>query len=251
VRIFRGIFAFMTGPKSLSSARSLPSTLASEFDRNIHELRSIVAHWVINERSETERSRYRRFADELRAVKDRIAARPTPPSEEELEIALTALLVLSGRRGTDRPAHVSGHSTLAIEPQKAPRVLAAIAFSGPPPSEEEAHYLAEQVRALGQLLGLELVEDPVPSVGSWLKRFLFKAKETLNAEEVRKRIDALEDGLRAQAVDRPKAESALLYAEVIERIMSAVNKSPGRDRVAFLMDTLLVMKYPGADGHCC
>ena len=82
-----------------SMAHPLATQLAPLMSHDLHELRSIVAHWVVNEPSETERFRYRRFGAELRAVKDRIAARPAPPSEEELEIALTALLVLSGRRG--------------------------------------------------------------------------------------------------------------------------------------------------------
>ena len=72
--------------------------LAPIMDHDVDELRAIVAHWVINEPSEVERGRYRRFGAELRALKDRIAARPAPPSSEEIEIALTALLVLSGRR---------------------------------------------------------------------------------------------------------------------------------------------------------
>lgn len=66
-------------------------------DHDVDELRAIVARWVIDEPSEVERNRYRRFGAELRALKARIAARPLPPSEEEIEIALTALLVLSGR----------------------------------------------------------------------------------------------------------------------------------------------------------
>ena len=78
-------------------AHPLASALAPIMDHDVDELRSIVARWVVNETSEAERNRYRRFGAELRAVQDRIAARPAPPSEEEVEIALTALLVLSGR----------------------------------------------------------------------------------------------------------------------------------------------------------
>jgi hypothetical protein len=72
--------------------------LAPLIDRDVDELRQIVAHWVISESCEQERARYRRFGAELRAVKRRIEARPTPPTEEEIEIALTALLALSGPR---------------------------------------------------------------------------------------------------------------------------------------------------------
>ena len=63
----------------------------------MEELHHIVAQWVIREKSERERARYRRFGSELRAVKARIKARTLPPSAEEVEIALTALLAISGR----------------------------------------------------------------------------------------------------------------------------------------------------------
>ena len=72
--------------------------LAPIIDHDVAKLHSIVARWIVNEPSELERSRYRLFGAELRAVQARIAARGTPPTEEEIEIALTALLVISGHR---------------------------------------------------------------------------------------------------------------------------------------------------------
>jgi hypothetical protein len=78
----------------------LATHLAPIIDQDVEDLRSIVAHWVVNEPSEAERARYRCFGAELRAVKQRIDARPTPPSEEEIEIALTALLVIAGRHAS-------------------------------------------------------------------------------------------------------------------------------------------------------
>lgn len=78
-------------------AHELARQLAPMMDRDVDELRHIVAQWVVGEHNERERARYRRFGAELRVLKARIAARPTPPTEEELEIAITALLVLAGR----------------------------------------------------------------------------------------------------------------------------------------------------------
>ena len=73
-------------------------------DHELNELRTIVARWVVSESDELERNRYRRFGAELRALKTRISARSTPPTEEEIEIALTALLALAGRSdGGSRP----------------------------------------------------------------------------------------------------------------------------------------------------
>lgn len=67
-------------------------------DHDVDELHQIVARWIVNEPSEVERARLRAFGAELRAMKVRIERRPTPPSEEEIEIALTAMLALVGRR---------------------------------------------------------------------------------------------------------------------------------------------------------
>jgi hypothetical protein len=71
--------------------------LAPLIDRDVEDLRAIVARWIVNEPSDVERARYRRFGAELRVLKQRISARSQPPTEEEIEIALTALLVLAGR----------------------------------------------------------------------------------------------------------------------------------------------------------
>jgi hypothetical protein len=65
---------------------------------NVDELRAIVAEWVLNAPSDVERARYRHFGAELGAVQRRMNARSTPPTEEEVEIALTAVLAISGRR---------------------------------------------------------------------------------------------------------------------------------------------------------
>jgi hypothetical protein len=67
-------------------------------NHDLEELYGIVAEWVVHAPNDAERARYRLFASELRKVQRRIFARPSPPSEEDIEVALTALLALSGRR---------------------------------------------------------------------------------------------------------------------------------------------------------
>jgi hypothetical protein len=79
----------------------LAARLAPIIYDDVASLRTIVASWVVNASSPLERARYRRFGAELSALKRRIAARSEPPSEEEVEIALTALLALSGRAASD------------------------------------------------------------------------------------------------------------------------------------------------------
>lgn len=79
-------------------AHPLAARLAPEMHRELEELRTIVAEWVLLADDERERAKYRRFGAELRGLKDRIRARPVPPTEEELEIAITAMLVIVGRQ---------------------------------------------------------------------------------------------------------------------------------------------------------
>lgn len=76
----------------------LASRLAPLMNRDLDELHAIVAEWVVGEPDDHERARYRVFGAELGAVKRRISARRAPPSREEIEIALTAVLALSGRK---------------------------------------------------------------------------------------------------------------------------------------------------------
>lgn len=76
----------------------LANELAPLIDRDLAMLHEVVARWVVEERDAGERARYRAFGSELSAVKRRIEARSVPPTREEIEIALTALLVLAGRR---------------------------------------------------------------------------------------------------------------------------------------------------------
>lgn len=61
-----------------------------------------VARWVLESPTEAERNALRYFGAELGAVQRRIQRRMEPPTEEEIEIALTAVLALVHRR-TERP----------------------------------------------------------------------------------------------------------------------------------------------------
>lgn len=92
----------------------MPHPLATHLAPIIYEdldrLRTIVAEWVVNATTPEERALYRKFGVELSALKRRIAARTQPPSEEEVEIAITALLALAGRESREevRRRAVSG-----------------------------------------------------------------------------------------------------------------------------------------------
>lgn len=76
---------------------SLVRLLSTQMDRDIDSLWAIVAGYVLRTSCEQERAVLRHFGAELAAVQRRIQKRPVPPSEEEIEIALTAVLALSRR----------------------------------------------------------------------------------------------------------------------------------------------------------
>lgn len=76
----------------------LVSRLVPLMDHRVEELHAIVAEWVVGADTELERARFRAFGSELGKVQARIGARPVPPTSEELEIALTALLAVAGWR---------------------------------------------------------------------------------------------------------------------------------------------------------
>lgn len=82
---------------------SLVRLLSSQMDRDIDALWAIVAGYVLSTACEQERAVLRHFGTELAAVQRRIQRRPVPPSEEEIEIALTAVLALSRRACRQEP----------------------------------------------------------------------------------------------------------------------------------------------------
>ena len=97
----------MHGPASAARVSSVAHPLATELAPQIHrdvaDLHQIVARWVIEAKTQQERAKYRVFGSGLRELQHRIAVRSTPPTEEEIEIALTVLLVLAGRHGSPEP----------------------------------------------------------------------------------------------------------------------------------------------------
>lgn len=76
----------------------LVSVLSPQMDRDVASLHAIVAEWVLRAESEKERAVLRFFGAELGAVQRRIRCRTEPPTSEEIEIALTAVLALMTRR---------------------------------------------------------------------------------------------------------------------------------------------------------
>lgn len=76
----------------------LVSRLAPLMDGDLGQLRAIVAEWVLCTECHEKRAALRAFGSELGAVQRRIRNRAVPPTCEEIEIALTAVLALAGRR---------------------------------------------------------------------------------------------------------------------------------------------------------
>jgi hypothetical protein len=71
--------------------------LSEKMDTDLVALQLLVASWIVDEQSAAERAALRCFGGELGAVQRRIRGRKAPPTQEEIEIALTAVLALSRR----------------------------------------------------------------------------------------------------------------------------------------------------------
>jgi DNA topoisomerase IB len=76
----------------------LVSAIAPMMNGELDHLHRIVAQWVMQSETEKERAVLRYFGAELGAVQRRIRLRTEPPSEEEIEIALTAVMALVHRK---------------------------------------------------------------------------------------------------------------------------------------------------------
>jgi hypothetical protein len=76
----------------------LVSRLAPMMNGELSVLHLMVAESMLECPSEDERNALRCFGAELGAIQRRIRRRPAPPTAEEIEIALTAVLALVHRR---------------------------------------------------------------------------------------------------------------------------------------------------------
>lgn len=76
----------------------LVSRIAKMMDGDLSKAHLLVAEWVLSSPSDAERAAFRYFGAELGAVQRRIRLRHAPPTAEEIEIALTAVLALVNRR---------------------------------------------------------------------------------------------------------------------------------------------------------
>jgi urease accessory protein UreF len=79
-------------------ARQMAKLLASS---DLDELREIIARWLAEAPTERVRQQYHRFGAKLIELKQALAAAPTQPSEEELELALAMMLKLAAQAGPD------------------------------------------------------------------------------------------------------------------------------------------------------
>lgn len=89
-----------TPAKLVPQMHPLVSRLAPLMNGDLSVLHQEVARWVLESPTEAERNALRYFGAELGAVQRRIRRRVEPPTEEEIEIALTAVLALVHRRAS-------------------------------------------------------------------------------------------------------------------------------------------------------
>lgn len=120
-------------------------------------------------------------------------------------------------------------------------VLLALLVSDEVPTNE----LDGAVRAFAKLIDAEVVVADAPVIGSFFRRIWLWIKSDTGGQQ---RLREIEEALLAQGRDVPMSKVASEYALAIERIMNALSKPETPARVAFVMDSLLVLRYPGPDG---
>lgn len=67
-------------------------------DSDLEELQEIVARWVKDAATESERHHYRKFGEKLLALKRQLTTLPQQPSREDLEVALSMMLEFAAQQ---------------------------------------------------------------------------------------------------------------------------------------------------------
>lgn len=76
----------------------LVSSIVDLMHGDLENVHRVVAQWVLSSPCDAEKAKLRYFGAELGAVQRRMKCRQAPPTREEVEIALTAVLALVSRR---------------------------------------------------------------------------------------------------------------------------------------------------------
>src|SRR5262249_47866455 len=85
------------GAASAPLARQMAKLLAGS---DLAELEEVVKRWLAEAPTERIRRQYEAFGQKLLELKHALASAPAPPSEEELELALSMMLKLAAQGGT-------------------------------------------------------------------------------------------------------------------------------------------------------
>lgn len=132
-----------------------------------------------------------------------------------------------------------------------PPILTAafVYLDGPLISAPEAAAAAlDALNQAGRELNFTVNREFPYVIGSWLQRFRLWWTRAKSTPEVAATIDPAMDAARSKYVDKPKSEVALDYSTFVANIMNAMGQANGIDNVAFILDTMLIVRFKAPDG---
>ncbi|MCY0992042.1 CHAT domain-containing protein [Nannocystis sp. ILAH1] len=139
----------------------------------------------------------------------------------------------------------SGHPVLFDRGHTGEGLILAIVVSNATLTADDVPGLHFAMEHLARKLNADLVATEPAITGSFLKRFWLWFK---NDEQLHQRLREAEDAVLARGRDMPLSRVTSEYSLAIERIMNSFSNPNAPTNVAFVLDTLLIVQYPGPDG---
>jgi len=92
------------------------------------------------------------------------------------------------------------------------------------PRDDEVERVESSVHALCEQLGLELVIEHPPEIGSWIRRLLFRTKQAATSDLVLDKLQKLERAVELQYLDKPQSTVDEAHLRHVAEILAATTE---------------------------
>ncbi|QDT42744.1 hypothetical protein Pan241w_28330 [Gimesia alba] len=107
------------------------------------------------------------------------------------------------------------------------------------PRGDEIERVELLVHALCERLGLDLVIEHPPEIGSWIRKLLFRTKQTATSDLVLAKLQKLERAVELQYLDKPQATVDEAHLRHIAEILAATTE----DNVVLQIGMLILVTW--------